>query len=149
MGSIKNEGFVLASFARQMYSMLSRQFVLARFDSMMGKTHCLSLNSCPTGVREVEHEGFNPPRQNTHKGFHVPALMFGNPGSVGAILASAEKNRDFQGISFSNRPLLSNCFSYSLRSLWMVSASSEVLSSLNFAIRANLSANPDLYRGLF
>src|SRR5436853_418235 len=93
----------------------AEQFVLTCFDSVMGKAHCLSLNPCPTRVGKVEHEGFNPPRQNAHKSFHVPALMFGNPSGVGAILATAEKNCYFQGIPLSNRPLFSNCFSYSLR----------------------------------
>src|SRR3989442_7988591 len=115
----------------------------------MWKTHCLSLYLCPTDVRKVEHERLNFFRLNADESFYVPALMLSNPCGVGTVFSPTEKNRDLQGTSISNLPLFSNCFSYNLRSVWMVSASSGVLSSLNFVILANLSANPDLYRGLF
>src|SRR5690348_1566009 len=115
----------------------------------MMKTHCFCLNSCPIDIGEVEHERLHSPRQYANKSFYVPALMLSNPGRVGTVFASAEKNRDLQLTPASTLPLFSNCFSYSLRNRWIVSASSGDLSSLNSVILANRSANPDLYRGLF
>src|SRR5207245_6670242 len=127
----------------------AKQFILIGLNGPMWKTHCLSLYLCPTDVRKVEHEGLDSLRKNADKSLYVPALVLSNPCRVGAVFSSAEKNRDLQGTSVSNLPLFSNCFWYSLRNRWMVSASSGVLSSRNFAILANRNANPDLYRGLF
>src|SRR5437588_10295860 len=100
------------------------------------------------GMKHATVSGTRLHRDETY----IPSLVLTAPGRLCAVLSTTEPDFDSKrhlNFSMLKRSLFSNCFSYNCWSRCSVPASSGPLSSLKREIRANLRANPDLYRGLF
>src|SRR5437660_5999327 len=121
------------------------------FNHFVRQPHRLSLEMCPLYIRVVKHAGVRGTRLHCDETY-IPSLVLSDPCRICAILSTTEQDcysKRHLNYSMLKRSLFSNCLSYNCWSRCSVPASSGPLSSLKREIRANLRANPDLYRGLF